>query len=142
MVHITILVGINSGITLFYATVTVPLAGEFALLYFGFTFCPDICPEELEKIAEAMDLVEARTGVKVQPVFISVDPERDTPAKIKEYVAEFHPRMIGLTGGMEAVKQVSKKYRVYFSKTGESSTDYLVDHSIIHYFIDPAGEAT
>jgi protein SCO1/2 len=81
-----------------------------------------------------------QTGVKIQPVFISVDPERDTPAKVKEYVKEFHPRMLGLTGDLESVKQVSKLYRVYFSKTGESKTDYLVDHSIIHYFINPEGE--
>lgn len=60
-----------------------------------------------------------QTGVTVQPVFISVDPERDTPPKVKEYVAEFHPRMIGLTGDMDAVKRASKQYRVYFSKTGE-----------------------
>ncbi len=81
-----------------------------------------------------------QTSVKLQPVFISVDPERDTPAKVKEYVREFHPRMIGLTGDMEAVKRVSKKYRVYFSKTGDSGDDYLVDHSIIHYLINPEGE--
>lgn len=78
--------------------------------------------------------------VKVTPVFISVDPERDTPGKVKEYVREFSPRMIGLTGDMESVKKVSKQYRVYYSKTGESKTDYLVDHSIIHYLVDPAGE--
>ncbi len=116
------------------------LLGEFALLYFGFTHCPDICPDELEKIAEALDLVEKLTGVQIQPVFISVDPERDRPAMVKSYVREFHPRMIGLTGELENVKAVSKAYRVYYSKTGESSTDYLVDHSIIHYLINPAGE--
>jgi protein SCO1/2 len=78
--------------------------------------------------------------VKVTPVFISVDPERDTPKKVKEYVREFSPRMIGLTGDMESVKKVSKQYRVYYSKTGDSKTDYLVDHSIIHYLINPAGD--
>lgn len=119
------------------------LLGEFALLYFGFTFCPDICPDELEKVAEVVDLIEKQTAgvVKVRPVFISVDPERDTPSKVKEYVREFHPRMIGLTGDIESVKKVSKQYRVYFSKTGEQgATDYLVDHSIIHYLVNPAGE--
>lgn len=78
--------------------------------------------------------------VKVTPVFISVDPERDTPSKVKDYVKEFSPRMIGLTGDMESVKRVSKQYRVYYSKTGDSKTDYLVDHSIIHYLVDPSGD--
>lgn len=116
------------------------LLGEFAMLYFGFTHCPDICPDELEKLAEAIDMVDKWTGVKLQFVFISVDPERDTPALVKPYVKEFHPRMIGLTGDIENIKKTSKAYRVYFSKTGDSSTDYLVDHSIIHYLINPAGE--
>ncbi|KAG1669569.1 hypothetical protein FOA52_006342 [Chlamydomonas sp. UWO 241] len=116
------------------------LLGEFALIYFGFTFCPDICPDELEKIALMTDGVEKKTGVKIQPVFISVDPERDTPPKVKAYCAEFHPRLLGLTGTIESVKKVSKLYRVYFSKTGDSGDDYLVDHSIIHYLIDPEGE--
>lgn len=116
------------------------LLGEFALLYFGFTFCPDICPDELEKIAEMITAVQEKTGVKVTPVFISVDPERDTPAKVKEYVKEFHRDMLGLTGDIESVKKVSKLYRVYYSKTGDSKDDYLVDHSIIHYLINPEGE--
>jgi len=116
------------------------LRGEFALLYFGFTFCPDICPDELEKVSEAIDLVEKKVGVQIVPVFISVDPERDTPAKIKSYVKEFHPRMLGLTGSLEDVKRTSKAYRVYFNKTTDNAKDYLVDHSIIHYLIDPEGE--
>eukprot|EP00798_Chlamydomonas_sp_ICE-L_P021020 gene21020-27885_t len=116
------------------------LLGEFALLYFGFTHCPDICPDEMEKVAEVVDLVEKEVGVQVPPVFISIDPQRDTPQLVKSYVAEFHPRMLGLTGEFEKVKAASKAYRVYFNKTGDSDTDYLVDHSIIHYLIDPTGE--
>ncbi|GIL93184.1 hypothetical protein Vretifemale_20581, partial [Volvox reticuliferus] len=116
------------------------LMGEFALLYFGFTHCPDICPDELEKVSEAINLIEKSTGVQLQLVFISVDPERDKPSLVKSYVREFHPRMIGLTGDLENIKSVSKSYRVYYSKTGESDTDYLVDHSIIHYLINPEGE--
>ncbi|GLC39769.1 hypothetical protein PLESTF_000884500 [Pleodorina starrii] len=117
------------------------LMGEFALLYFGFTHCPDICPDELEKLSEAIDIIEKTTGgVQIQPVFISVDPERDKPALVKSYAREFHPRMIGLTGTLDSVKAVSKAYRVYYSKTGDSDTDYLVDHSIIHYLINPEGE--
>lgn len=73
-------------------------------------------------------------------VFLSVDPERDTPALVKDYVAEFHPLMKGMTGSLEAIKKVSKAYRVYYNKTSDSDEDYLVDHSIIHYLISPAGE--
>lgn len=117
------------------------LHGEFALLYFGFTHCPDICPDELEKVAASVDLLEKWTGgARVRPVFISVDPDRDRPALVKAYVTEFHPRMVGLTGPLDAIKRVSKSYRVYYNKTGDAgATDYLVDHSIIHYLIDPAG---
>lgn len=75
--------------------------------------------------------VEKRTGRKVQSVFITIDPERDTGKLIKEYVKEFHPRMIGLRGTLEEVKKVAKLFRVYFMKTNDSKTDYLVDHSII-----------
>jgi protein SCO1/2 len=134
------------------------LLGEFALLYFGFTHCPDICPDELEKVAEAVDEVERTTGAQVVPVFISVDPKRDTPQRVATYVREFHPRMIGLTGSEQAVTDAAKAYRVYFSRTdggggsgsGGATTspsssvaendDYLVDHSIITYLIDPKGE--
>jgi protein SCO1 len=116
------------------------LLGEFSLLYFGFTYCPDICPDELEKMMEALDVVEKKTSRQVLPVFISVDPERDTPKQMKEYVTEFHPRLIGLTGDLENVKKTSKLFRVYYHKTDEGSKDYLVDHSIIMYLMDPNGE--
>lgn len=113
------------------------LRGQFSVLYFGFTHCPDICPTELEKLAEALDIIEKEAGVKVLPVFISVDPERDTPEKVKAYVKEFHPRLLGLTGDLDSVKSASKAYRVYFHKANESDTDYLVDHSIITYLLNP-----
>eukprot|EP00877_Chromochloris_zofingiensis_P010364 jgi/Chrzof1/5581/Cz16g08020.t1 len=116
------------------------LLGNFNVLYFGFTHCPDICPDELEKLAAAVDLIEKQTGKKVQPIFISIDPARDTAKKVKAYVGEFHPRLIGLTGSEEAVKSMSKAYRVYFHKTGDDPNDYLVDHSIIMYLVDPEGE--
>ena len=78
---------------------TTQLHGKFALLYFGFTMCPDICPDELEKMAECVNLV-AKEGKEVVPVFISIDPERDTVKRVKEYVKEFHPKLIGLTGSV------------------------------------------
>mmetsp|Transcript_6143 Transcript_6143/g.10662 ORF Transcript_6143/g.10662 Transcript_6143/m.10662 type:complete len:290 (+) Transcript_6143:155-1024(+) len=115
------------------------LLGQYALLYFGFTHCPDICPDELLKIAEAVDLVEKTSGEKIQPVFISLDPERDNVAQVRAYVTEFHPRLIGLTGAKEACVAAAKAYRVYFTKANQTEEDYLIDHSIIHYLIDPEG---
>lgn len=114
------------------------LLGKFALVYFGFTFCPDICPDELEKMAQAINSIDKELGYELQPVFISIDPERDTVPQVKEYVREFHPRMIGLTGPIEKVKEAARQYRVYYTKTNDTE-DYLVDHSIIMYLIDPQG---
>jgi len=114
------------------------LHGEFSLLYFGFCTCPDICPDELEKLSAAIDAVEKKTGAQIQPVFISVDPERDTVKRVKSYVKEFHPRLIGLTGTKQEVDAAAKAYRVYYMKTDDSK-DYLIDHSIIMYLLDPNG---
>jgi protein SCO1 len=116
------------------------LQGKFSLLYFGFTYCPDICPDELEKIAQVVDTVEKQTKSWVQPVFITIDPERDTVQQVKEYVKEFHPRLIGLTGTLDQTKFTARQYRVYYSKTNDEGDDYLVDHSIITYLINPDGE--
>ena len=96
----------------------------------GFTMCPDICPDELLKMADAVGHVE-KAGKSLRPVFISIDPERDTVARVKEYVAEFHPKLIGLTGSVQACKDAAKQYRVYYHKTSDDPKDYLVDHSII-----------
>lgn len=126
------------------------LNGGFSLLYFGFTLCPDICPDELHKVSAAVTkarrvvAASAKTrGAEPPPikvVFISVDPERDTPKKVKAYTKKFMPDMIGLTGSMDAVKKAAKSYRVYFTKTDDSKDSYLVDHSIIHYLLDPQGK--
>jgi len=117
------------------------LKGTFALLYFGFTMCPDICPDELEKMAECVDLVE-KAGKSIVPVFVSIDPERDTVSRVKEYVKEFHADMIGLTGSDKQCEDAARKYRVYYRKTGDEAAkdDYLVDHSIITYLLNPEGE--
>lgn len=108
-------------------------------MYFGFTHCPDICPDELDKMAEIIDKVkEANGGENVfVPVFITCDPVRDTPEVLQTYLQEFHKDIVGLTGTYDQVKQVCKAYRVYFStprdvKPGE---DYLVDHSIYFYLM-------
>jgi protein SCO1/2 len=108
-------------------------------VYFGFTHCPDICPDELDKMAEIIDRVkEATKGENIfLPVFITCDPARDTPQVLREYLREFHPDIIGLTGTYEQVKHVCKQYRVYFStpKDVTPGEDYLVDHSIYFYLM-------
>ncbi|KAI1077878.1 SCO1 protein [Whalleya microplaca] len=118
------------------------LKGRFSLVYFGFTHCPDICPEELDKMARMFDLVEAERPGALRPVFITCDPARDTPAVLKEYLAEFHPRFLGLTGAYDQIRDVCKAYRVYFStpKDVPPGQDYLVDHSIYFYLMDPEGD--
>ncbi|PKY07903.1 SCO1 protein [Aspergillus campestris IBT 28561] len=120
------------------------LRGRYSFVYFGFTHCPDICPDELDKMAAIIDNVKAQTkGENVfLPVFITCDPARDTPEVLKNYLKEFHDDIIGLTGTYEQVRNVCKQYRVYFStprdvKPGE---DYLVDHSIYFYLMDPEGD--
>uniref|UniRef100_K7MTL0 Thioredoxin domain-containing protein n=1 Tax=Glycine max TaxID=3847 RepID=K7MTL0_SOYBN len=111
--------------------------GKWTLLYFGFTHCPDICPEELQKLAAAVDKIKEKAGIETVPVFISVDPERDTVEQVGEYVKEFHPKLIGLTGSPDEIKNVARAYRVYYMKTAEEDSDYLVDHSIVIYLMSP-----
>ncbi|KAI0105651.1 SCO1/SenC-domain-containing protein [Nemania sp. FL0031] len=118
------------------------LKGRYSLVYFGFTHCPDICPEELDKMAQMFDIVEAEKPGAVAPVFITCDPARDDPKVLKSYLAEFHRGFIGLTGTYDDIKQVCKAYRVYFStpKDVKPGQDYLVDHSIYFYLMDPEGD--
>ena len=112
--------------------------GRYMLVYFGYTFCPDVCPTALQTITEAMDLLGAKAD-KVQPVFISVDPERDTPKVLKSFMENFHPRMIGLTGSPEQVAAAAKVYRLYFAKANDDD-DYLIDHQAIFYLMGPDGK--
>ena len=118
------------------------LLGSFSLIYFGFTNCPDICPEELDKMSSVVDAVATKHGHVINPVFVTCDPARDRVPTVAEYIADFHPRMIGLTGTYEAVKAACKAYRVYFSTPpgADPTTDYLVDHSIFFYLMDPEGK--
>ena len=114
--------------------------GKFMLVYFGYTFCPDVCPTTLNDVAQALDKLGAKAD-RVQPLFITVDPARDTPAVIKQYAAAFSPRLQGLTGTADQIAAVAHEYRVYYAphKTGPNPGDYTMDHSSILYLMDPKG---
>nr|ASF90266.1 hypothetical protein SPAR03474 [Bartheletia paradoxa] len=118
------------------------LFGKFSLIYFGFTNCPDICPEELDKMGCVVDEVAKKYGEVITPVFISCDPARDTVEQVAQYVTDFHPSLIGLTGPYASIKSACKVFRVYFSTPPDASPDqdYLVDHSIFFYLMDPNGK--
>lgn len=114
-------------------------AGRFMLIYFGFTYCPDVCPTELGVMASAIDILGDQ-GARVTPALITIDPERDTPAQLADYVSRFHPRMIGLTGTAQQVAQVARAYRVYYARVRpQGSGDYLMDHSSFTYLVGPDG---
>lgn len=114
-------------------------AGRYRLIYFGFTYCPAICPTELQKITAALTLLGDK-GKKIQPLFITVDPERDTPEKMKGYVTLFHPSLIGLSGTRAQIDQVLKSYKIYAAKAQDPGmTEYTMDHSSLIYFMAPDG---
>ncbi len=113
--------------------------GHNLLIYFGYTFCPDVCPTELAKISAAMD--QLPKDANVTPVFITIDPVRDGVKEMKAYASAFHPRLMALTGTEEQIRTAAKAYRVYFAKnTSAGTTDYLMDHSSIIYFMGKNGE--
>jgi protein SCO1/2 len=115
--------------------------GKLMLVYFGFTYCPDICPTDLQAIGLALDKLGA-DGDNVQPLFITVDPERDTAQHLAEYVPMFHPRLIGLTGSAEAIRKAADAYKVYYAKVDpgkESDGYYTVDHTAFIYLMDRDG---
>lgn len=107
-----------------------------SLLYFGYTFCPDVCPLDTSRNVEAIDILEQR-GRIVTPVFISIDPERDTPEVVGEFAFNLHERMIGLTGSPEQVKAASRAYKTYYKKQPAEDEYYLVDHSTFSYLVLP-----
>ena len=115
--------------------------GKYLLVYFGYTFCPDVCPTTLNQVATAMDKLGPQAD-RVQPLFITVDPRRDKPAVVKQYAAAFSPRLIGLTGSPEQIATVAKEYRVYYAehRTGPGPDEYSMDHSSILYLMGPDGK--
>jgi cytochrome oxidase Cu insertion factor (SCO1/SenC/PrrC family) len=113
--------------------------GKFLLIYFGYSYCPDVCPTDLQQIGLALDGLGAAAEA-VQPIFITVDPERDTAAHLADYVSMFHPRLIGLTGSAEQIRSVALAYRVYYAKYPPDSRDYVIDHSSFVYLVDQSGK--
>ena len=119
-------------------------AGRYRIVYFGYTFCPDVCPVDARNIGAGLavlDKSDPAIAAKVVPIFITVDPGRDTPAVLKSFIANFHPRMVGLTGSADAIAAVAKEYAIYY-KQGEVSPGggYMVDHSRVSYLMDPQGK--
>lgn len=116
--------------------------GKYRIVYFGYTFCPDVCPVDLQKITQAFAQFEKKDpalAAKVQPIFITVDPERDIVSVLKNYVGAFHPRLIGLTGTSQEIAKVAKDFAVIYGKEG-TGKDYLVSHSRTPYLFGPNGD--
>ncbi len=116
--------------------------GKFMLVYFGYTYCPDVCPTSLQVMSRALDLIK-KDAEHIQPLFITVDPKRDTASVMREYVSAFHPSIIGLTGSLAMTESVTKKYRVVYSRSSEKgadSDDYFMDHTASVFFMGPNGE--
>ncbi|MGX6960693.1 MAG: SCO family protein [Rickettsia endosymbiont of Pentastiridius leporinus] len=116
------------------------LKGKLSLIYFGFTGCPDICPTSLNKITEVITVL-GNYNLDVVPVFITIDPARDTPQVLKEYLKHFHPKFIGLTGSDAQIKGVAEKFKVYYARVDEgNNTSYMLDHSSFTYLMDKNGK--
>ena len=114
--------------------------GKVSVVFFGFTQCPDVCPTTLAQLGEVMRAL-GRDAERVQVVMVSVDPERDTPEVLKQYMAAFHPGFLGLRGDEPALKQTAASFRAYFAKAPQPDGGYTMDHTGSIYLIDPAGEA-
>jgi protein SCO1/2 len=114
--------------------------GRFMLVYFGYIFCPDVCPTELQAVSASMALLGDQ-ATRISPIFITVDPERDTAKAVGEYTRLFDERLLGLTGSAEQIAQVAKGYRVYYSRAEAKGSDvYLMDHSSFLYLMGPDGK--
>jgi protein SCO1 len=107
-----------------------------ALVYFGYTFCPDVCPLDMARNAEAVDLLDAK-GIDVTPVFITIDPDRDTPEALADYAANLHPKLVALSGSADQVKAASQAYKTFYRKQDTGDEFYLMDHSTFTYLMLP-----
>ncbi|MEH3045893.1 SCO family protein [Sphingomonas adhaesiva] len=118
-------------------------AGRYRIVYFGYTFCPDVCPVDVQNIAAALKLIEtkdAALGKRIVPIFVTVDPARDTPAVLKQFVSAFHPRMVGLTGSAEVIAATARAYGIYYARGKGTADGYMMDHSRQIYLFDPDGK--
>jgi len=115
--------------------------GKYMLIYFGYTLCPDVCPTTLNEMADALDRLGSKAD-RLQPIFITVDPNRDTPDVVKRYAEAFSPRLLGLTGSEGQIARVAQEYRVYYAqhRTGPGPNDYTMDHSSVLYLMGPDGK--
>lgn len=119
-------------------------AGKYRIVYFGYTFCPDACPMDVQAAMQGFarfDKEHPALAARVQPIFISIDPARDTPQIVGEFAAAFSPRLLGLTGTPEQVQTAAKAFAVYYAKGKQTSGGYLMDHSRVTYLMGPKGEA-
>ena len=119
--------------------------GKYRLVYFGYTYCPDVCPVDLQKLMAGYRLLEKSDpakAAKIAPIFISIDPDRDTPPILKTYVAAFHPKLIGLTGTSDQIAKVAHDFVVVYGKEGDqkATKDYLVNHSRTPFLFGPDGK--
>ena len=117
------------------------MEGHFSLVYFGFTYCPDICPTTLNKLANIIATLE-KYKIDVMPIFITIDPKRDNSALLKEYLGHFNSKFIGLTGSEKDLKYVADLYKVFYTKSeaAENSSNYMIDHSSFVYLMDKNGK--
>lgn len=118
-------------------------AGKYRIVYFGYTFCPDACPMDVAAMMQGFarfEKAEPELARRIQPIFISIDPARDTPKVVGEFAAAFSPRLIGLTGTPRQVQEAAKAFSAYYAKGKETSGGYLMDHSRIAYLMGPKGE--
>jgi protein SCO1/2 len=114
--------------------------GKLMIVYFGYTFCPDVCPADLMAITQALDGLGPDQARNIQPIFITVDPDRDTPL-LRDYIAAFHPAFIGLTGSQEEIRKVANSYKAFYARVpGGSSDRYSIDHTGVIYLMGRDGE--
>lgn len=119
-------------------------AGKYRLMYFGYSYCPDVCPVDLQKLMQGLRILEKDDPAKaarIQPIFVTIDPARDTPQVLAQYVSAFHPRLVGLTGTEQEIAAVAKEYAIYYRKADGGTKDaYLMDHARQATLFGPKGE--